>query len=142
MAEIESRSHDDTFNSGREFAKSISAGDVIGLEGNLGSGKTVFVKGICDYFRVEDEVNSPTFILVNQYTGILPGTSSRISINHFDLYRINSAAELTTIDLDSFINENSICLIEWPEVATDLIRDMKNVRFFHTDNENERKILL
>lgn len=142
LAEIESHSHEDTFNAGREFAKSISAGDVIGLEGNLGSGKTVFAKGICDYFNVKDEVNSPTFILVNQYTGLFPGSSIQVFINHFDLYRIKSPAELATIDLDSFVNENSVCLIEWPEVAEGFFQDLRVVRFFHTESENKRRILI
>lgn len=141
MTEIESNSHEDTFNTGREFAKSISAGDVIGLEGELGSGKTVFVKGICDYFCVQDDISSPTFILVNQYTGTLPDSSMQIFVNHFDLYRLNTESELSTIDIPSFINENSVCLIEWPLIADGFIEDFKLVRLFHTENENKRRIL-
>lgn len=141
MTEIESSSHEDTFNTGREFAKSISAGDVIGLEGELGSGKTVFVKGICDYFSVQDDISSPTFILVNQYTGTDPDSSKQIFVNHFDLYRLNTKSELSAIDIASFINENSVCLIEWPSIAAGFIEELKLVRLFHTEDENKRKIL-
>lgn len=140
MTLIESNSQQKTFQTGREFAKTLSAGEVVGLSGELGSGKTVFVKGVCDYFNVKDDVNSPTFIIVNQYEGVNPETSANIQINHFDLYRINNESELYNIDMFSFINENSICLVEWCEIASKILPDMKLIKLKHAVGENNRTI--
>lgn len=82
MTKVESNSHQDTFEAGIEYAKLLSPGNVVGLTGELGSGKTVFVKGICKYFNVDEDVISPTFILVNQYTGTIHPDKSPGEINH------------------------------------------------------------
>jgi tRNA threonylcarbamoyladenosine biosynthesis protein TsaE len=106
-----SSSQEDTKNLGHEFAERLSPGDIVGLYGELGTGKTQFVKGICEYFQITDKVNSPTFTIVNEYRG------SRIRINHFDLYRLKNIAELKEIGFDNYNDVNSICLIEWADIA-------------------------
>ncbi len=67
--EIISNSAEETFLKGKTFASTLDRNSVIGLYGNLGSGKTQFVKGICDYYNVKEVVNSPTFTIVNEYKG-------------------------------------------------------------------------
>jgi tRNA threonylcarbamoyladenosine biosynthesis protein TsaE len=112
---------------------------VIGFSGELGSGKTQFIKGVCKYFQVKEVVNSPTFLIVNEYTGSLNG--KEIKINHFDLYRLKSEDELFSIGFDNYITSDSICLIEWPILAEKhLAYKLKSVNFDYGGSENERII--
>ncbi len=144
---IISHSPEETFSLGENFAKSINPNEVAGLFGNLGSGKTQFVKGICKYFNVKDIVNSPTFIIVNEYQGSLPGTGEEININHFDLYRLKNVNELFEVGIESYVNNNnnkgSVCLIEWAELADEYFKgQMKKVYFEYGKGENDRIITL
>jgi tRNA threonylcarbamoyladenosine biosynthesis protein TsaE len=117
---IVSVSEKKTRAAGRKYAEELKPGSIIGLKGNLGTGKTQFVKGICEYFKVKDMVNSPTFTLVNEYNGFNED-EEEIKIYHFDLYRIESAAELEVIGFEEYLNPNSIVLIEWPEIAEEYL---------------------
>lgn len=100
------------------FAKKLKAGDIVLLNGDLGTGKTVIAKSICNFFNVDNEVTSPTFTLLKSYN-----TSGKIDkINHFDLYRLKNVSELDNIGFTDVIYEdNSISLIEWPEIATSVL---------------------
>lgn len=106
-----------------EFAKKISKkikpGDVICLFGDLGVGKTVIAKSICKYFGISDDVISPTFNILKSYKV----KNSKIkNIYHFDLYRIKDEEELINIGFEDYILDNSsISIIEWPEVASKLL---------------------
>jgi tRNA threonylcarbamoyladenosine biosynthesis protein TsaE len=115
-----SKNEKETVKAGRKYAEILKQGSVIGLKGNLGTGKTQFVKGVCEYFKVKDIVNSPTFILVNEYKGI-NGKGEVIRIFHFDLYRLESAAELEVIGFEEYICSDSIVLIEWPDYAEEYL---------------------
>lgn len=138
---ILSKSEECTISVGKDYAKTILPGEIIGLKGNLGSGKTQFVKGIGKYFNVKDIINSPTFLIVNQYQGIDPRLNKEIQINHFDLYRLRFKEELETIGFTDYINENSICIIEWCELAEEYLSDgFKEVNFDFGEKENERII--
>ncbi|MCX6159861.1 MAG: tRNA (adenosine(37)-N6)-threonylcarbamoyltransferase complex ATPase subunit type 1 TsaE [Ignavibacteriae bacterium] len=138
---LRSENEEETITAGEKFATGLKPGDVLGLEGELGSGKTRFVKGICRHFRVIDRVNSPTFILVNEYTGEVPDVGGQITIYHFDLYRIINPAELDTIGFNEYIRKDSIVIIEWCEFAEKYLGKVFNkVRFEHGDDENIRII--
>ena len=92
-----------------KFAKHLKAGDIVFLQGDLGAGKTVFMKGIAKALNVSpDDVNSPTFILMNVYHGKLP-------MYHFDLYRLEKPEELKSVQLDEYFYGDGISIIEWPE---------------------------
>lgn len=94
------------------------AGDfrVMAFSGELGAGKTTFIQALCRRLGVKAEVNSPTFSLVNEYF-----TGEGESIFHFDLYRIESLEELYDLGYEEYFYSGSLCLIEWPEKATNLI---------------------
>ncbi len=131
----------ETYTAGFEFAKEIKRGDVTGLFGTLGSGKTQFVKGVCSYFEVKENVNSPTFIIVNEYSGKDNSTGNLIRINHFDLYRLKDISEFKEIGPENYMDNDSICLIEWAEIADEYLKGkMKKVFFGHKNKENERSI--
>ena len=102
------KSEEETFNLAKEFAQKLSAGDVICLSGDLGAGKTVFAKGLCEGLNVNDCISSPTFTIVNEYEGKLP-------VFHFDMYRIEDEDELIEIGYDEYLSSGGVCIIEWPE---------------------------
>ena len=89
---------------------------VIFLSGDLGAGKTTFVKKIAKCYGVIDEVSSPTFSLVNEYL-----CDSGSKIYHMDLYRIQDDSELLDIGFLEYVDSGNICFIEWPEIASNLI---------------------
>ena len=91
------------------FAKNLKKGDIIILSGELGSGKTKFVQGILRYFNLENEISSPTFTIVNEYS------SDNVKIFHFDLYRLEDIDEFYAIGGDEYL-QNGICIFEWGEI--------------------------
>ncbi|MFP4368521.1 MAG: tRNA (adenosine(37)-N6)-threonylcarbamoyltransferase complex ATPase subunit type 1 TsaE [Candidatus Kapaibacterium sp.] len=129
-------SEEETIELGRDFAKKLKPGDVVVFFGDLGSGKTEFIKGICDYFEVEEIVTSPTFTIMNQYSGNIG--DKEITIFHIDLYRIKSNEELEEIGFRECIYaKNAIKLVEWAEKAESKLPDNKYVVTIKLDNENE-----
>jgi tRNA threonylcarbamoyladenosine biosynthesis protein TsaE len=100
----------------REIAAQARAGDVIGLKGTLGAGKSFFAKNFVNFLSEKPlEVLSPTFNLVYSYE------TKKGEIFHFDLYRLKSAEELENIGFFDAL-KNGICLIEWPEIAADFLK--------------------
>lgn len=111
------RSAAETQALGARFAALLGPGELVALSGELGAGKTCFIQGICIGLGVEDTVNSPTFILMNQYSGQRNGIA--ISIYHFDFYRLSGAGELDSFGADEFFDGEGICLVEWAERAAE-----------------------
>lgn len=107
MATITSHSPADTFAHGSALATTLRAGDVVALDGDLGAGKTHFVKGIAAGLGCEGDVTSPTFTLVHEYTG------GRLPLFHFDFYRIESEDEVLRIGLDDYLGAGGVLVIEW-----------------------------
>ena len=87
------------------------------ISGFLGAGKTTFIKALCEAMGVEDEVNSPTFALVNEY--YIPKTDRHVY--HFDFYRINKEEEVYDIGYEDYFYSDSYCFIEWPELVENLL---------------------
>jgi len=138
---IISNCDEETIDAGFEFAKQLKLSDTVLLYGDLGAGKTEFCKGICQYFEVENTVTSPTFTIINQYSGIFEEFD--VVIYHIDLYRIKTIKEIAEIGLQDFIDDDySIKLIEWPEKNENGYPNYSySVYFsFFTDNPNKRKI--
>ena len=135
-------SEDETIELGRKFAERLHLGDIVTLYGELGAGKTEFVKGVCDYFRVSDIVSSPTYTIMNQYDGENRDHDA-LKIYHVDLFRIKTPAELEEIGFeDCMYSHNSIKLVEWAERATGHLPTSRfNIVFQPSDdNENKREI--
>lgn len=100
------------------------------MHGNLGAGKTTLVKAFCKELGVEDNVNSPTFSIVQEYQGIGE------PVYHFDLYRLKNAAELYDLGFESYIDSGSYCFIEWPEKAEGLLNQPKADIFITVENDH------
>jgi len=138
---IVSKSAEETINAGKNFAETLKPGSILGLKGDLGTGKTQFVKGICEYFNVENVVNSPTFIIVNEYNG-KSGNGQIIQIYHFDLYRLKFSSELEVIGFNEYLNSEAIVLIEWPKIAEEYLRlKIDTVFFEYGQKADERTII-
>ncbi len=116
MMEIISNNLEDTFKIAKRLSSNFKKGDIIFLEGDLGAGKTAFVKGVVKAYGGDaNEVTSPTFTIVNEYhVGFK-------NIYHFDLYRINNPEELYNIGFEEYFYGQGICFVEWPERAMGLI---------------------
>ena len=107
-----SKSPQDTITLASKFARQLKAGDIVCLHGELGAGKTTFVKGLAKALKINpNAVNSPTFVLLNIYDGKLP-------VYHFDLYRIEGA-ELANLGYEEYFYGNGIAVIEWAERLKD-----------------------
>ncbi|MFP4521363.1 MAG: tRNA (adenosine(37)-N6)-threonylcarbamoyltransferase complex ATPase subunit type 1 TsaE [Fibrobacterota bacterium] len=101
----------ETFAAGTKFSKMLSPGSICAFRGDLGAGKTVFIKGICEGLGVSENVNSPTFNIVNCYE------SGRLPVYHFDLYRISGIDELRRTGYEEYFYGTGVSLVEWAENA-------------------------
>lgn len=138
---IISNSPEETFSEGKKFAETLRRNSVTGFFGDLGTGKTQFIKGICDFFKVNETVNSPTFIIVNEYSGFSHLYNTGIKIFHFDFYRLKNLSELKSIGFENYISQDAISLIEWAEFADEYLSGRLNKIYFeHGKNENDRII--
>lgn len=108
MTEIISRSPAETEQAGEQLAKELRPGDVVALFGNLGAGKTQFIRGLARGLAITDMVSSPTFALVHTYSG-------RIPLYHFDMYRIMNWADLESTGFFDYLDSGGICAVEWSE---------------------------
>ena len=133
---FKSSSVKETIEFGRKFAEELNAGDVVCLEGDLGAGKTHFVKGIASGFGINQEkVNSPTFTLINEYYGETP-------IFHFDCYRLKTIQEALEIGIEEYLYGEGVSVIEWPSKIKELIPENAiQIEIKHTGT-SERSILI
>ncbi len=109
--DFQSASAEETFALGRRFGEQLTGGEIVLLNGPLGAGKTIFVKGLAEALGiVRDEVTSPSFTLVNPYAGRLP-------LFHIDLYRLDAGASAAhAVDLEELLSdERAVIVIEWAE---------------------------
>ena len=128
-----SHSEDDTKNFGKKFAGTLSGGNVILLFGDLGAGKTVFVRGVCGALGISG-VRSPSFTLINEYE-----SPSGLLIIHADLYRLDSDGVSAT-GLDEYAGDDSAVLfVEWPDRWTNPPENSVRI-YFESASENERTI--
>ena len=132
-----SKSVEDTINFASQFASKLQLGNIIILSGDLGAGKTKFTQGILKYFNLENEISSPTFTIVNEYT------DSTIPIYHFDVYRLADIEEFYAIGGEEYFSKG-ICIIEWGELLENILPAdyIKITINKDLENENYRKIIV
>ena len=130
--EIITESEKETINAAKEYAKTLKTGDVVLLKGDLGAGKTEFVKGVAEHFGFTG-VTSPTYAYLNVYGDY---------IYHYDCYRLSSGEDAEALGLTDYFGKNDICLIEWAEnIESVLPENAKTVVIEKVDND-KRKIIL
>ena len=114
----------------REFVKLLDQGRIYAFYGKMGSGKTTFIKSLCEELGVEDTINSPTFAIVNEYEDRDANT-----IFHFDFYRIKSLAEVYNMGYEEYFYSNAYCFLEWPELIEELLPE-EHIRVDITEGDN------
>ena len=119
-----------------DFIAAMDDRTVFTFRGEMGAGKTTFIKAVCLALGVEDEVNSPTFAIVNEYRS---ETTAEL-IYHFDCYRIKTLEEAMDFGFEDYMESSALCFIEWPENVEDLLPgDVVNV--YITVNEDGSRTL-
>ena len=130
-----SHSADETMNFAQNLASKLGIGDVIVLNGDLGSGKTKFTEGILKYFGLDNEISSPTFTIVNEYN------SKNFNIYHFDVYRFADSSEFYAIGGEDYFSQG-LCIIEWGTIISDALPDNYIEINFEKSDENDDYRLL
>jgi len=134
VLQVVSHSEQQTADLGARLATSFSPGDVIVLTGPLGSGKTVFVRGLARGRGIDEQlVNSPTFVFVNEYPSEQP-------VFHFDLYRVSEPKELKEIGWDDYLARDGLVVVEWGERAAEFLPSRYYRVRFELLSESERSI--
>jgi tRNA threonylcarbamoyladenosine biosynthesis protein TsaE len=122
MKKVILKTKNDTEKLAKEIAGNLQLGDVIALYGEIGAGKTYFTQKLCVHLGVKENVSSPSYVLMNEYSGKFP-------IIHLDLYRIEAEEELLELGLHDLF-ENRVTIIEWAEIAEKLLPEgTKKIRF-------------
>jgi len=137
MATFISHSPAETEALGEKFGRAARHGQVVALSGDLGAGKTQFVRGLARGLEIPTRVHSPTFTLVNEYAG------GRLKLFHLDLYRLETAAQILSAGIEEFLSPDGVSVVEWAERMADggwRMADLKNVKI-EILSETERKII-
>lgn len=130
---------DETRRFGEALAPRLRRGSVVALSGDLGSGKTCLIQGICRGLGVVDHVNSPTFIIASEYAGRLADGTS-VAVYHLDLYRIERPADLDGLGWEDYLYGQGVCLVEWSDRAPQLLPDDAIRISIQVEGENRRHI--
>src|SRR5450432_1200180 len=129
-----SNSAEETIATGRTYGRSARKGDVFALIGNLGAGKTQFVKGFVAGLGSSAEVTSPTFVLVHEYE------DGRLPVYHFDFYRLGNSEAVLQLGFDDYVFGDGVSLIEWADRYSNLIPREAKWLSFELKGENTRVI--
>ena len=116
MAVYISNSEKETELIGQRFAENLPGGTVVAMYGDLGAGKTAFVRGMAKGMGLDCRVSSPTFTIVNEYLG-------KRELIHFDMYRLSDADELFDIGWEDYLTRGGVCAVEWSENVVDALQD-------------------
>ena len=128
-----SRSEAETEMIGERFAKQLTDGTVVAMYGDLGAGKTAFVRGMARGMGLSCRVSSPTFTIVNEYEG-------ERELIHFDMYRLESEEELFDIGWEDYLARGAVCAVEWSEKVEDAFFGNETVVRIEKLSDTERKI--
>ena len=118
MNKIEVKNVQEIDQAAREFLEKTDPKQVFAFYGQMGVGKTTFIKAICDEMKVTDSVSSPTFAIVNEYL-----TEKNDAVFHFDFYRLKNIKEAVDLGAEDYFFCGETCLIEWPEIVEDILPD-------------------
>ena len=134
MATFISNSPAETEAIGRQLAEEIGVGSVLAFKGDLGSGKTVFVKGLVAGMGSRADVTSPTFTIVHEYRG------GGLPVYHFDFFRLENRESVTQLGLDDYFFGDGVSVIEWADRFPELIPKQASWILFEIKSENQRAI--
>ncbi|MDR0748562.1 MAG: tRNA (adenosine(37)-N6)-threonylcarbamoyltransferase complex ATPase subunit type 1 TsaE [Tannerellaceae bacterium] len=120
----------------RYFISMMNGRRVFAFHGNMGAGKTTFIKAICEELGVKDVINSPTFAIINEYR---IETTGKL-IYHFDFYRINHSDEIENLGISDYLYSEALCFIEWPEKIEEWLPEDTSHVFIHENTDGSRTL--
>ena len=122
-----------------EIAGKLSETKKVFFYGEVGAGKTTLIKEICKQLGLKEEITSPSYPIINQYTWSVNGETR--SLNHIDLYRLNDIEEALSLGIEDYLEDESYCFIEWPALIEPIIGDnLLKIKILHNE-DSSRKIL-
>ena len=130
-----SRSEAETETIGEKFAQGLAGGTVVAMYGDLGAGKTAFVRGMARGMGLSCRVSSPTFTIVNEYEG-------ERELIHFDMYRLESSDELFDIGWEDYLGRGAVCAVEWIEKVEDAFYGDETIVRIEKLGDTERRITI
>lgn len=134
MLKFVSNSELETKSIAYNLASKLNVGDIIILSGDLGSGKTKFTEGFLSFWNLEDEISSPTFTIVNEYS------SNNINIYHFDVYRLEDLDEFYAIGGTEYFDKG-ICIIEWGELIEQILPKYIKINISKDDTDINKRYI-
>jgi len=132
MSVFISESPEETVKFGESYAKNLKSGDVVVLNGEMGAGKTVFCKGVARGLGIEEEILSPTYAYMNDYSG---------KLYHFDCYRLTCGAQAEGLGLCDYFYAGGVCVIEWAQNIKDVLPENYKTVTIEKLGEGKRKII-
>jgi len=140
MEQITTNSEKQTFNLAKKFAKQLKGGEIIGLIGELGAGKTIFTKGLAAGLGIKKNITSPTFVLMKVY-GIRNKESGIRNLIHIDAYRIKSSQDILSIGAEEYFNRpDTVAVIEWADKIKKILP--KKTKYVKIKNKGEDKRII
>ncbi len=138
---LTTNSPEETRAFGRDIAGRLRRGAVAAFSGDLGSGKTCLIQGICEGLGVAGPVNSPTFIIANEYAGRLTD-GAPVPVYHLDLYRIERTADIDGLGWEEYLYGDGVCLVEWADRAPHIFPEEAIRVRIEVAGERERRITI
>ena len=121
---------------GQKLGSILNSNIIIGIDGELGAGKTHFTKGIALGLNIKDNITSPSFSLINEYRG------ENLDLYHFDVYRLNSIDELLLIGFDDYIEKNAVTIIEWASSIKEILpKETNYINIYNFQNDTNKRIM-
>ncbi|MGI5084386.1 tRNA (adenosine(37)-N6)-threonylcarbamoyltransferase complex ATPase subunit type 1 TsaE [Treponema putidum] len=129
------KTEEDTISLGKKIGKKLKQGDVITLDGSLAAGKTYLTKGIAQGLDIEEDITSPTFTLISEYSG-------RLHLYHMDVYRLEGVEDFLDLGAEEMLYGEGVCVIEWGEkVQQALPANTIHIKIA-VNEDNSRKIII
>ena len=136
--EIKIEKLDNIREAAKQFIANIGDSTVFAFYGNMGAGKTTFVKAVCEELGVDDVITSPTFSIVNEYRSEQTGEL----IYHFDFYRVKKIEEVYDMGFEDYFYSGALCFIEWPELCEEVLPDNTVKVYIKEEPDGSRTVTL
>ena len=129
------KTEEDTINLGKKIGEKLKKGDVLALDGSLAAGKTYLTKGIAQGLDIEEDITSPTFTLISEYSG-------RFNLYHMDVYRLEGVEDFLDLGTEEMLYGDGVCVIEWSKKVKQVLP--KNTIYIDimVNDDNSRKIII
>jgi tRNA threonylcarbamoyladenosine biosynthesis protein TsaE len=142
MTKIITNNEKETIEFAKKFATKLKGGEIIGLSGDLGAGKTIFTKGLAQGLGIKEMITSPTFVLMKVYPITKRGSKIK-QLVHVDAYRLEQNTDISTVGIEEYLNrDDTVVAIEWPEKITNCSFKKSKKIIFKNIKEEERLIII